>query len=184
MPTTGSTTVLGSAKWLSSSILLFLNLAAVVLYEFPYSQSSPFLALTSSAEVSTYLKWLTIGIGVVRSFAITALYWLLCNYYFYSSDGHRSGQETLVELMLPHQNIAYSTTSHMAKGIFKWWFLFFYACCHLSYPLFFNQCLNCLKHNRCIIDTHEIYTWTLSSLRFSARSEFLIFPAVCCTIRL
>ena len=112
--------------------LLFLIVAAVVLFMFPYNQSTQMLTLDFATEAAVYLSWLAVDIGVVWLFAIAALHWPIWKYYR-SLHRHTLDQKTLMELMLPHHNIAYFTTSTKAKESRKWWFLVF-LCLLPSFP--------------------------------------------------
>ena len=105
--------------------LLFLNIAANVLYTFPYSQNTRLLTMSANAIAIDYLRWLSIDIAVIWIFAIAALHWPVWKYYFSSSNGHGPDQKTLIELMLPHQEIVYFTTSKKTKGGKKWYILVF-----------------------------------------------------------
>ena len=103
--------------------LMFLNTAADVLYTFPYSQNTIDLTESAYAIMIPYLQWLALDIGIVWIFAIAALHWPIWNYYYSSSDGHGPDPRTLIELMLPHQDIAYFTTPNKTKGGKKWYIL-------------------------------------------------------------
>ena len=100
--------------------LLFLNVAGVVLYVFPYRQSTAYLTVAINIEATVFLSWLAVDIGVVWLFAVAALHWPIWKYYR-SRHRHRPDQ-TLIGLMLPHHNIAYFTTSKRAKKSRKGWF--------------------------------------------------------------
>ena len=104
---------------------MFLNIAADVLYTFPYGQNTIDLAENSYAIMIPYLQWLALDIGIVWIFAIAALHWPIWSYYYSSSDGHGPDQKTLIELMLPHQDVAYSTIPNKTKGGKKWYILVF-----------------------------------------------------------
>ena len=102
--------------------LLFLNIAADVLYFFPYKQNTILLLPVSASGVTIpYLEWLALDIAIVWVFAIAALHWPIWNYYCSSSNGHGPDRKTLLELMLPHQDIAYFTTPDKTKGGRKWY---------------------------------------------------------------
>ena len=105
--------------------LIFLNIAADVLYIFPYSQNTLYLTQGVLIIVVPYLQWLALDIGIVWIYAIAALHWPIWKYYYSSSNGHRSDHQTLLELMLPHQDIAYFTTSNKKTGGKKWYILVF-----------------------------------------------------------
>ena len=105
--------------------LLFLNIAANVLYTFAYWRSTIDLTQGASLIAIRYLKWLGLDIGAVWIIAIAALHWPIWNYYYSPSNGHRSDHKTLLELMLPHKDIAYFTTSNKTTGGKKWYILVF-----------------------------------------------------------
>ena len=105
--------------------LLFLNIAADILYEFPYTQGTRSLTQTARGIAIPYIQWLALDIGVVWVFAIAALHWPIWQYYYSSSNGHGPDQNTLIELMLPHQDIACFATSNKTKGGGKWYILVF-----------------------------------------------------------
>ena len=106
--------------------LLFLNIAADVLYAFPYGLNTLYLTEGARLIAIRYLEWLGLDIGAVWIFAIAALHWPIWKYYFSSSNGHVPDQKTLTELMLPHQDIAYFTTPNKTtKGGGKWYILVF-----------------------------------------------------------
>ena len=104
--------------------LLFLGIAADVLYEFPYRLNTESLQEISVIAIS-YIQWLALDIGIVWIFAIAALHWPILNHYYSSSNGHRADQKTLIELMLPHQDVAYFITSDKTNGGGKWYILVF-----------------------------------------------------------
>ena len=124
--------------------LLFLSGAANVLYDFPYNENivtpptpdAPYVISNSQSTKSNlaestrwikipYIQWLALDIGIVWIYAITALHWPIWNYYYSSRNGHGSDQKTLLELMLPHQDVAYFTTSDKRKGGKKWYIFVF-----------------------------------------------------------
>lgn len=105
--------------------LLFLNIAADVLALFPYGQNTNFITQSASVIAIRYLEWLAIDIGVVWIFAIAALHWPIWNHYYSSSNGNRANQNTLIELMLPHQDMAYFTSSRKTKGGKEWYIFVF-----------------------------------------------------------
>ena len=101
--------------------LLFLNIAADVLYIFPYSQVTSIITQSAITIAILYLRWLAFDIAIVWVVAIAALHWPIWNYYYSSSNGHGPDRKTSLELMLPHQDIAYFTTSKKTKGGRKWY---------------------------------------------------------------
>lgn len=105
--------------------LLFLNIAADVLYVFPYSQNTFDLTESARAIAIPYIEWLALDIGMVWIFAIAALHWPIRKQYYSSRSGPGSGQNNLIELMLPHQDIAYFATSDKTKGGKKWYIFVF-----------------------------------------------------------
>ena len=105
--------------------LLFLSVAANVLYIFPYSQATSNLTYIASAIAIQYLKWLALDTGMVWILAITALHWPIWSDYYSSSNGQKPDQNTLHELMLPHQDVAYFTMSNKTKGGKKWYIFIF-----------------------------------------------------------
>ena len=100
--------------------LLFLCVAVDVLYLFPYRQTTSYLTQGAGVIAIHYLKWLALDIGVVWIFTTAALHWPIWNYYYSSSHGHGPDQKALIELMLPHQDIALFTTSNKTNGGWKW----------------------------------------------------------------
>ena len=104
--------------------LLFLSIAAIVLYIFPYSYGTIDLLL-NPYHITFYLQLLALEIAIVWVLAIAALHWPIWNYYRSSSNVHGPDQKTLLELMLPHQDIAYFTTSNKTTGGKKWYILIF-----------------------------------------------------------
>ena len=100
--------------------LLFLSLAADVLYKFPYLQITENLANNASGMVIFYIALFALDIGIVWIFAIAALHWPIWNYYHSSSNRKRPDQKTLTKLMLPHQDVAFFNTSSKTKGGKKW----------------------------------------------------------------
>ena len=112
--------------------LIFLNIAADALYDFPYSQNEfPYsqdtnsLAQSASVIAIPYIQWLALDIAIVWVFVMVALHWPIWGYYRSSSNGHRPDQKSLIELMLPHQDIACFATSNKTKGSGKWYILVF-----------------------------------------------------------
>ena len=105
--------------------LMFLNIAADVLYSFPYNQGTSSVTVAARGIAKYYLQWLSLDIGIVWIFAVAALHWPIWKYYYSHSNRHGSGQKTLLELMLPHEDIAYFTTPNKTTGGKKWYILVF-----------------------------------------------------------
>ena len=131
--------------------LLFLKVAAVVLYVFPYSpdafdlgSESSILTVNAPSEAIIYLSWLAVDIGVVSLFAIAALHWPIWKCYL-SRDGHGNHQKTLIEFMLPHGNIDF-TISEKANRSTVWWF-FVFLCLLPSVPFSYFSINNALSDN-------------------------------------